>query len=180
MMKAPHEGSTLGIVKATHASEVLKAYQQAAQYDDTVLAEQFIQGREMTVALLGAGQTARALPLIEIIAPQGNYDYQHKYFSDDTQYLCPAPLDEALARHIAELSVKAYRALGCEGWGRADLMLDENNQPWLLEMNTSPGMTTHSLVPMAAKAVGMNYPELCVRILTDARCKIGQLQDKKI
>jgi len=180
MMKAPHEGSTLGIVKATHASEVLKAYQQAAQYDDTVLAEQFIQGREMTVALLGAGQTARALPLIEIIAPQGNYDYQHKYFSDDTQYLCPAPLDEALARHIAELSVKAYRTLGCEGWGRADLMLDENNQPWLLEMNTSPGMTTHSLVPMAAKAVGMNYPELCVRILTDARCKIGQLQAKKI
>lgn len=179
MMKAPHEGSTLGIVKATEASELAQAYQVAAQYDEVVLAEQFVAGRELTVAVLGRGKDARALPVIEIVAPQGNYDYQHKYFSDDTQYLCPAPLDQTLANHIAEISVKAYRALGCEGWGRADLMLDQNNQPWLLEMNTSPGMTGHSLVPMAAKAIGMSYPELCMQILKDARCKIGHSQDVK-
>jgi D-alanine-D-alanine ligase len=179
MMKAPHEGSTLGIVKATEASELAQAYQVAAQYDEVVLAEQFVAGRELTVAILGRGKDARALPVIEIVAPQGNYDYQHKYFSDDTQYLCPAVLEYALATEIAEISVKAYRALGCEGWGRADLMLDQNNQPWLLEMNTSPGMTGHSLVPMAAKAIGMSYPELCMQILKDARCKIGHLRDEQ-
>jgi D-alanine-D-alanine ligase len=179
MMKAPHEGSTLGIVKATIVAELAQAYQAAAQYDDVVLAEQFVVGRELTVAILGRGPDARALPVIEIVAPQGNYDYQHKYFSDDTQYLCPASLDQTLATEIAEISVKAYRALGCEGWGRADLMLDQNNRPWLLEMNTSPGMTGHSLVPMAAKALGMSYPELCIQILKDARCKIGHLHDEK-
>jgi len=179
MMKAPHEGSTLGIVKATEVAELTKAYEVAAQYDEVVLAEQFVAGRELTVALLGRGKDARALPVIEIVAPQGNYDYQHKYFSDDTQYLCPAPLEQTLATEIAEISVKAYRALGCEGWGRADLMLDQNNRPWLLEMNTSPGMTGHSLVPMAAKAIGMSYPELCMQILKDARCKIGHLSDSK-
>ena len=179
MMKAPHEGSTLGIVKATEAKELTHAYEVAAQCDEVVLAEQFVAGRELTVALLGRGKDARALPVIEIVAPQGNYDYQHKYFSDDTQYLCPAPLEQILATEIAELSVKAYRALGCEGWGRADLMLDQNNRPWLLEMNTSPGMTGHSLVPMAAKAIGMSYPELCMQILKDARCKIGHLSDNK-
>jgi D-alanine-D-alanine ligase len=179
MMKAPHEGSTLGIVKASVVSELAQAYQAAAQYDDVVLAEQFVAGRELTVAILGRGQDARALPIIEIVAPEGNYDYQHKYFSDDTQYLCPAPLEPALATEIADISVKAYRALGCEGWGRVDLMLDQNNRPWLLEMNTSPGMTGHSLVPMAAKALGMSYPELCMQILKDARCKIGHLSDNK-
>jgi D-alanine-D-alanine ligase len=173
MMKAPHEGSTLGIVKATEAAELTNAYKVAAQYDEVVLAEQFVAGRELTVALLGRGKDARALPVIEIVAPQGNYDYQHKYFSDDTQYLCPAPLEQTLAAEIAEISVRAYRALGCEGWGRADLMLDQNNRPWLHEMKTSPGMTGHSLVPMAAKAIGMSYPELCMQILKDARCKIG-------
>jgi len=179
MMKAPHEGSTLGIVKATEAAALSQAYEVAAQYDEVVLAEQFVAGRELTVSLLGRGKDARALPVIEIVAPQGNYDYQHKYFSDDTQYLCPAPLEQTLATEIAEISVKAYRALGCEGWGRADLMLDQNNRPWLLEMNTSPGMTGHSLVPMAAKAIGMSYPELCMQILKDARCKIGHLSDNK-
>ena len=179
MMKAPHEGSTLGIVKATEAAARSQAYEVAAQYDEVVLAEQFVAGRELTVSLLGRGKDARALPVIEIVAPQGNYDYQHKYFSDDTQYLCPAPLEQTLATEIAEISVKAYRALGCEGWGRADLMLDQNNRPWLLEMNTSPGMTGHSLVPMAAKAIGMSYPELCMQILKDARCKIGHLSDNK-
>ena len=174
MMKPPHEGSTLGIVKVSEASALLDGYSHASKFDEVVLAEQFITGRELTVALLGRGATARALPLIEIVAPGGNYDYQNKYFSDDTQYRCPAPISSALATHIAELSVRAYRALGCEGWGRADVILDTQDRPWLIEMNTSPGMTGHSLVPMAAKAVGMDYPELCMHILKDARCKVGR------
>ena len=175
MMKPPHEGSTLGIVKVSEASALSEGYRHAARYDEVVLAEQFIKGRELTVALLGRGAQARALPLIEIVAPGGNYDYQNKYFSDDTQYLCPAPVAPELASHIAELSVRAFRALGCEGWGRADVILDAQDRPWLIEMNTSPGMTGHSLVPMAAKAIGMDYPELCMHILKDARCKVGHL-----
>ena len=178
MMKPPHEGSTLGIVKATRKEDALSAYRHAAQYDDVVLAEQFISGRELTVAILGSGDSARALPLIEIVAPDGNYDYQHKYFSDDTRYLCPAPVDPALAAHIAHMSVQAYRTLGCEGWGRADVMLDAAGKAWLIEMNTSPGMTGHSLVPMAAKAVGLDYPSLCMHILSEARCKVGRLKQE--
>ncbi len=174
IMKPPLEGSTLGILKAEKQNEVLGAYLEAAKFDEVVLAEQFIRGRELTVAILGAGKTAHALPVIEIVAPQGNYDYEHKYFSDDTQYLCPAPLSVELARTVAEMCVRAYQALGCEGWGRADVMLDAQGRAWLLEMNTSPGMTGHSLVPMAAKSVGMSYPDLCMHILSDARCKVGQ------
>jgi D-alanine-D-alanine ligase len=175
MMKAPHEGSTLGIVKVSDANALLDGYRLAARYDEVVLAEQFITGRELTVAVLGRGASAKALPLIEIVAPGGNYDYQHKYFSDDTQYLCPAPIAPALAQHIADLCVQAYCALGCEGWGRADVILDAQDRPWLIEMNTSPGMTGHSLVPMAAKAIGMSYPDLCVHILKDACCKVGRV-----
>jgi D-alanine-D-alanine ligase len=124
------------------------------------------------VGLLGSGRNARALPVIEIVAPEGNYDYEHKYFSDDTQYFCPADLPADLTREVQRVSVEAYRALGCEGWGRADLILDREQQPWLLEINTSPGMTGHSLVPKAAQAVGMSYPELCVAILSEASCKV--------
>lgn len=175
MMKPPHEGSTLGIVKVSEAQALVDGYRQAARFDEVVLAEQFIAGRELTVAVLGRGVSARALPLIEIVATGGNYDYQNKYFSDDTQYLCPAPIAPELAQHIADLCVRAYRALGCEGWGRADVILDAQDRPWLIEMNTSPGMTGHSLVPMAAKAIGMSYPELCVHILKDARCKVGRV-----
>jgi D-alanine-D-alanine ligase len=124
------------------------------------------------VAVLGAGRSAHALPVIEIIAPGGNYDYEHKYFSDETQYVCPADLPPDLSARVLEICVAAYRALGCEGWARADLILDRDNHPWLLEMNTSPGMTGHSLVPMAARAAGMSYAELCVAILADATCKV--------
>jgi len=175
MLKPPHEGSTLGIVKASESSKLLEGYRHASGFDEVVLAEQFITGRELTVAILGRGSNARALPLIEIVAPDGNYDYEHKYFSDDTQYLCPAPLAPEHAKEIAELCVCAYRALDCEGWGRADVILDAQERPWLIEMNTSPGMTGHSLVPMAAKAAGMDYPALCLYILNDACCKIGRL-----
>lgn len=172
IVKPPHEGSTLGVVKVERSEQLERAYREAARYDVEVLAEQFIAGRELTVALLGTGAQARALPVIEIIAPGGNYDYQHKYVSDDTRYVCPAELDEGLTGDILRLAREAYLALGCEGWGRADFMLDAQGRPWLLEMNTSPGMTGHSLVPMAARAAGMNYAELCVAILAEASCKL--------
>jgi D-alanine-D-alanine ligase len=123
----------------------------------------------VTVPVLGKGRNARALPIVEIRAPQGNYDYEHKYFSDDTQYLCPAPLDEATTQKIQELAVRAYNALGCTGWARVDFMLRApDNAPYLLEINTSPGMTGHSLVPMSAKAAGVSYEDLCVEILRSA------------
>ncbi|MBV7481329.1 D-alanine--D-alanine ligase [Bordetella sp. BOR01] len=172
ILKPPHEGSTVGITKVVGYSDMKEGYAQAAKFDDEVLAEQFIAGRELTVAVLGSGRSARALPVIEIVAPGGNYDYEHKYFSDDTQYFCPADLPDAVALQVADLAERAYRALDCAGWGRIDFMLDAANQPWLLEANTSPGMTGHSLVPMAAKAVGMSYAELCVSILSEAACKV--------
>ncbi|MBO9355124.1 D-alanine--D-alanine ligase [Bordetella petrii] len=172
ILKPPHEGSTVGITKVAGYSDMKEGYAQAAKFDDRVLAEQFIAGRELTVAVLGTGRSARALPVIEIVAPGGNYDYEHKYFSDDTQYFCPADLPDAVAAQVAELAERAYRALDCAGWGRIDFMLDAGNQPWLLEANTSPGMTSHSLVPMAAKAVGMSYADLCVSIVSEAACKV--------
>ncbi|HJV50416.1 MAG TPA: D-alanine--D-alanine ligase [Noviherbaspirillum sp.] len=169
MLKAPHEGSTIGISKVTSASEMQSGFAHCAKYDEAVLAEEFITGRELTVPVLGAGRNARALPIVEIRAPQGNYDYQNKYFSDDTKYLCPAPLGEALTKRIQKIAVAAYNALGCSGWARVDFMLRAtDNEPFLLEINTSPGMTGHSLVPMAAKAAGVSYEDLCVEILRSA------------
>ncbi len=172
ILKPPHEGSTLGITRVDALTDLQSAYLAAARYDGEVLAEQFIQGRELTVPLLGKGREARALPIIEIVAPGGNYDYEHKYISNDTQYICPAELDTALSASIMQLAQKAYVALECEGWGRADFMLDADGKPWLLEMNTSPGMTSHSLVPMSAKASGMSYVDLCIAILSSASCKV--------
>lgn len=172
ILKPPHEGSTVGITKVVGYSDMKEAYAAAARFDSVVLAEQFITGRELTVAVLGSGKAARALPVIEIAAPGGNYDYEHKYFSDDTQYFCPATLPAGVAETVADIAVKAYQVLGCEGWGRADFILDGDNRPWLLEINTSPGMTSHSLVPMAAKAVGISYADLCVAILSEAACKV--------
>ncbi|AZG10578.1 D-alanine--D-alanine ligase [Pigmentiphaga sp. H8] len=173
IVKPPHEGSTIGVTKVTDLAGMRAAYDLAAEYDEHVLAEAFIQGRELTVAVLGTGASARALPVVEIVAPEGNYDYEHKYFTDDTRYLCPAQLPPAVTQRVQEISEAAYRVLGCEGWGRVDVMLDADNQPYLLEVNTSPGMTGHSLVPMAAAADGMNYETLCVEILKDARCKVS-------
>jgi len=172
IVKPPHEGSTLGVTKVQALPELRTAYELAARYDDEVLAEQFIDGRELTVPLLGKGKDVQALPIIEIVAPGGNYDYEHKYVSNDTQYICPARLDQALSDSVRRLAEEAYVVLGCEGWGRADFMLDKQGRPWLLEMNTSPGMTSHSLVPMGAKAAGMSYADLCVAILATASCKV--------
>jgi len=170
MLKAPHEGSTIGISKVAAASEMQAGFENCVRYDDTVLAEEFISGRELTVPVMGAGRDAYALPIVEIRAPQGNYDYEHKYFSDETEYLCPAPLDAALTARIQSLAVEAYRALGCSGWSRVDFMLRAGDDaPFLLEINTSPGMTGHSLVPMSARAAGVSYEDLCIDILRLAR-----------
>jgi D-alanine-D-alanine ligase len=169
MLKAPHEGSTIGISRVSNAGELEPGFALCAKYDEVVLVEEFISGRELTVPVLGRGRGARALPIVEIRAPQGNYDYEHKYFSDDTQYLCPAPLDEDLATRIRALAVRAFNAIGCAGWARVDFMLRAaDNEPFLLEINTSPGMTGHSLVPMSAKAAGVSYEDLCVEILRSA------------
>lgn len=174
MLKAPHEGSTIGIAKVTDASGMRAGFDLCAKYDEVVLAEEFISGRELTVPVLGRGRDARALPVVEIRAPQGNYDYEHKYFSDETQYLCPAPLDDGLTQRIQSIAVRAFNAIGCAGWGRVDFMLRAtDNEPFLLEINTSPGMTGHSLVPMAARAAGMSYEDLCVEILRTASLELN-------
>ncbi len=173
ILKPPHEGSTIGVSKVAGYSEMQDAFELAAKYDDAVLAEEFIDGRELTVAILGKDENARALPVIEIQAPEGNYDYHNKYFGNETRYLCPAPLPDEVAAQVRAVSVQAYRALDCEGWARVDLMLDRENRPWLLEINTSPGMTDHSLVPMAARAEGISYDALVLAVLADARLKIG-------
>ena len=177
IVKPPHEGSSIGITTVNEASAFQAAYDIAAGLDDSVLAEEFIKGREFTVAILGQGATARALPPIEIVAPQGNYDYQNKYFTDDTQYFCPPQLDQAIVSEMERIAVAAYRALGCEGWGRVDvLMRAADSKLFLLEVNTSPGMTGHSLVPMAARAVGISYEDLCLGIVAGARLKMHKGQ----
>jgi len=174
IVKPPHEGSTLGVTRVLEQSQMEEAFEAAARYDTVVLAEEFIVGPELTVAILGSGAQARALPVIEIRAPDGNYDFANKYFGDQTRYLCPAPLPEALAARVRRLALDAFLAIGCEGWGRVDLMLRAADQtPFLLEVNTSPGMTDHSLVPMAARAEGMSYEALALELLAGASLKIG-------
>jgi D-alanine-D-alanine ligase len=174
IVKPPLEGSSIGITKVTQADQLKEAVALVTSMDEAVLAEEFVTGREFTVAVLGQGAAARALPIVEIVAPEGKYDYQNKYFTDDTQYHCPAPLPEELTQAIQRHAVNAYRALGCEGWGRVDVLVRESDmRPFLLEVNTSPGMTTHSLVPMAARAVGIGYEDLCIEILRSARLKMG-------
>jgi len=172
IVKPPHEGSSIGFSKVEALADFQAAYDKCAPLDDSVLAESFVEGREFTVAVLGTGKDARALPVVEIVAPKGNYDYQNKYYTDVTQYFCPPQLDEAIQAEMQRIAVQAYRVLGCEGWGRVDVLLRaSDNRPYLLEVNTSPGMTSHSLVPMAARAVGMPYEQLCVEILRTARLK---------
>ncbi|MBS0494643.1 MAG: D-alanine--D-alanine ligase, partial [Proteobacteria bacterium] len=166
IVKPSREGSTIGLTKVTSLGQCEQAYLLAAQHDPEVLCEQFIDGDETTCPVLGQGAGAHALPVIRIVAPEGNYDYQNKYFTDVTQYHCPSGLPHAEEREIQRLVVQAFRTLGCRGWARADIMIRKGDRkPFLLEINTSPGMTGHSLVPMAAKASGISYPELCLRIL---------------
>ncbi|MDD3937433.1 D-alanine--D-alanine ligase [Rhodoferax sp.] len=169
IVKPAREGSTLGLSKVTTIDQCEAAFALAAGMHDEVLCEQFIAGDEVTIAVLGSGVQARALPVIRIVAPDGNYDYQNKYFTDSTQYLVPCGLPEGEEAAIQQLVLKAFHSLGCRGWARADVMIDaDTRHPYLLEINTSPGMTSHSLVPMAARAAGIAYPELCLQVLQSA------------
>jgi D-alanine-D-alanine ligase len=169
IVKPAREGSSIGVTKVQHAQDLRAALLAAAACDHDILCEQCIVGDEVTCPVLGAGDEARALPVIRIVAPDGNYDYQNKYFTDDTQYLVPSGLSADEEAAIQALVVKAYQLLGCRGWGRIDVMIDAaTRQPYLLEINTSPGMTSHSLVPMSAAVDGMDYQALCVHLLVDA------------
>jgi len=166
IVKPAREGSSLGLTKVKHVSELKAAFELAAKLDRDVMAEQCIVGDELTCPMIGHGMHVRALPMIRIQAPDANYDYHHKYVSNDTQYICPPGLDSNLEDAIEKLAIQSYQALGCSGWGRADVMIDRATQkPYLLEMNTSPGMTSHSLVPMAAKQAGISYEKLVLWIL---------------
>ena len=168
IVKPPREGSSIGVTKVKGYSQMQDAVQLAAGYDADVLCEEFIDGAEYTCAVLGEGADAVALPVIRIVAPEGKYDLQNKYFTDDVKYLCPCGLPEAEEREIQRLTLAAYRILGCRGWSRADVMVrTSDRKPFLLEMNTSPGMTGHSLVPIAARGAGISYEALCA-MLVDA------------
>jgi D-alanine-D-alanine ligase len=166
IVKPAHEGSSLGLTKVKSVDELPAAYELAAGLDKKVIAETCIVGDELTCPLVGQGNTAEALPVIKIIPPQANYDFHHKYFSNETQYLCPTGLTPEVNERVQELALASYKVLGCRTWGRADVMLDQKTgKPYLLEMNTSPGMTSHSLVPMAAKAAGVSYADLVLWLL---------------
>ena len=169
IVKPPHEGSSIGVSKVTQSDQLAPAVQLAAGYDAEVLCEAFIEGDEVTCPVLGSGAQAHTLPVVRIQAPQGAYDYQNKYFTDVVKYHCPSGLPAAEEAEISRIVLAAYRALGCRGWGRADLMIRASGrQPFLLEINTSPGMTSHSLVPMSARAAGIDYPALCMAVLAQA------------
>ncbi|WP_395689401.1 D-alanine--D-alanine ligase [Caenimonas koreensis] len=166
IVKPAREGSSIGVAKVKGYSEMQNAVEQAAALDSDVLCEQFISGDEVTCPVLGTGDSAVALPVIRIVAPEGNYDYQNKYFTDDTKYIVPCGLPAGEEQAIQDLVLRAYRVLGCRGWGRVDVMIDgATRKPYLLEINTSPGMTGHSLVPMSARAAGISYEDLCVQLL---------------
>lgn len=169
IVKPAREGSTIGLEKVTDIEQSAHAYQLASTYDDEVLCEQFIDGAEVTCAVVELNGKPQALPVIRIEAPDGNYDYENKYFTDKAKYFCPSGLPDALEKQIQQMSVEAFRSLGCRGWGRVDVMIRESDQqPFLLEINTSPGMTSHSLVPMAAREAGFSYERLCLEVLRGA------------
>jgi D-alanine-D-alanine ligase len=161
IVKPATQGSSVGMSKVERAEELPAAYAAAAQFETLVFAEPWLSGSEYTVALLQGA----ALPSIRIETPKTFYDYEAKYFRDDTRYFCPSGLSAAVEAHLAALALAAFEACGASGWGRADFMMDGAGRPQLLEINTIPGMTDHSLVPMAARAAGIDFPELCWRVL---------------
>jgi len=166
IVKPSREGSSLGLTRVTRSADLPEAVERAAALDADVLCEQFIAGEEVTVPVIGAAEQAQALPVIRIVAPDGNYDYQHKYFTDEVRYLVPSGLSASEEQVISELVLAAFHSLGCRGWARADVMIDAaTRRPYLLEINTSPGMTGHSLVPMSARAAGLSYEDLCMKVL---------------
>ena len=163
-VKPASEGSSVGMSKVRKGADLEEAFALAVNYDPVVIAEKFIDGPELTIAILGE----RVLPVIKIETPREFYDYEAKYLRDDTRYLIPSGLPAKKEKELQALALKAFKSLGCRGWGRVDLMLDKRGRAYLLEINTSPGMTDHSLVPMAARAVGISYEDLCVQILESA------------
>lgn len=164
MVKPVREGSSIGMSKVTTIEKIAPAYELAARYDDVVIAERFVEGMELTAGILGD----EPLPLIRLETPREFYDYEAKYFADDTRYICPCGLPADQERSVQRTALEAFRLLGCSGWGRVDAMLDRDGKLQLLEVNTIPGMTDHSLVPMAARAQGISFEDLCVRILESA------------
>ena len=169
IVKPAREGSSIGLTKVTERSGLAAAVAQAEKLDADILCEQFIDGDEVTCPVLGSGSEARALPVIRIVAPEGNYDYQNKYFTNTTKYLVPCELPAGEELAIQQLVLQAFTTLGCRGWARADVMIDKaTRKPYFLEINTSPGMTSHSLVPMSARAAGVSYEDLCIAVLRTA------------
>jgi D-alanine-D-alanine ligase len=164
MVKPAREGSSIGMSKVTSVEKIAPAYALALQHDDVVVAERFIEGAEVTAAILGE----EPLPLIRLETPRVFYDYEAKYFANDTRYICPSGLPAATEQAVQQKALEAFRLIGCSGWGRVDAMLDRAGHPHLLEVNTIPGMTDHSLVPMAARARGISFEQLVVRILETA------------
>lgn len=161
IVKPSREGSTIGLHKVMSAEDLPNVYRAVAKHDPMVLAEKFIEGMELTVAILGD----IPLPLVRIETTNEIYDYKAKYFSNDTRYFCPSGLSAEQEHTIQVQALQAHKVLGCEGWGRVDLILDKSGKPYFLETNTSPGMTDHSLVPMAAKTAGISFEDLVIRIL---------------
>ncbi len=161
IVKPSREGSTIGLHKVMSAEDLPSVYRTVAKHDPMVLAEKFIEGMELTVAILGD----IPLPLVRIETTNEIYDYKAKYFSNDTRYFCPSGLSAEQEHTIQVQALQAHKVLGCEGWGRVDLILDKSGKPYFLETNTSPGMTDHSLVPMAAKTAGISFEDLVIRIL---------------
>jgi D-alanine-D-alanine ligase len=173
IVKPVHEGSSCGAAKVTEPGGLQSAWEASRQLDDRVMAECWITGGEYTAAILGE----TVLPMIRLETPREFYDYEAKYLAEDTQYLCPCGLPEARERELGEMMLQAFRAIDASGWGRADFMLDEAGQPWLIEVNTIPGMTSHSLVPMAARQAGMDFNDLVVRILETSLSRDGLRQE---
>ncbi|WP_029408001.1 D-alanine--D-alanine ligase [Thiomicrorhabdus sp. Milos-T2] len=161
IVKPCHEGSSIGMRKVYDKPGLVEAVEYAQQFDSEILVEQWVTGREYTCAVLNQ----KTLPLIELKTTHDFYDFDAKYKSNDTQYICPCDLDSETEQDLQELVLNAFNVLGAKGWGRVDLMLDEDNQAWLIELNSVPGMTDHSLVPMAAKAKGISFEQLVLEIL---------------
>lgn len=160
-VKPSREGSSIGMSKVKQPGELKAAYEKAAEFDSLVLAEKFVDGGEFTCAILGG----QPLPMIHLVPKNEFYDYEAKYLRDDTEYRCPCDLPAEQEKAIQVLCLRAFNVVGCQGWGRVDVMLDSKANPYLLEINTSPGMTDHSLVPMSARVAGIDFDSLCLRIL---------------
>lgn len=169
VIKAASQGSSIGVVIVKEAGEIVPALREAFEFSENVLVEECIKGKELTVAMMEKDGVPEALPVIMIAPHSGSYDFHSKYTKGATDYLVPAPLSEEVTRHVQELALQTYLALGLSGVARVDIMLDENNQGYVLEANTVPGMTATSLVPKAAAAAGIAFPDLCEKILLSAR-----------